>query len=114
MLSYAGINTVVYAIAYLLIEVRLPPLKEGESRVPKKWLPEGCWSDIGFYSLTACVAVGVFGYLTPYYYISIYTTVTIPSISAGSVYSTLPLVLSNFAGGFVSSRLKSIEEDIAD
>lgn len=55
MLIYAAMNTVVFIVSYLLIEVRLPPLKEGESRVPKKWLPDGVYSDPAFYSLGACI-----------------------------------------------------------
>lgn len=50
LLIYAGINVVVWSVSYSLIHVRLPPLKPGESRVPKDWLPKGVWTDVAFYS----------------------------------------------------------------
>lgn len=57
------------------------------------------WRDVAFYSLTASIAVGIWGYLTPYYYITAYTSVTVvPQIPSGSIETILPLVVSNFMG----------------
>lgn len=48
---YAGINAVVWIAACFLLEMRTAPLRPGETRLPKNWLPLGVWSDVAFYSL---------------------------------------------------------------
>jgi hypothetical protein len=57
-------------IAYCLLEVRLPPLKPGERRLPKNWLPTGMGRDPAIYSMCGCVFVGTFGYLNVPYFMS--------------------------------------------
>jgi len=60
---YTACNVVAYVLGFTLIQERHPPLKPGERRVPKNWLPKGVWRDGRFYSLMASVFIGVWGYL---------------------------------------------------
>lgn len=60
---YTACNVVAYVVGFTLIQERNPPLKDGERRVPKNWLPKGVWRDVRFYSLMGSVFVGVWGYL---------------------------------------------------
>lgn len=53
------------AIAFLLIETRLPPLKEGETRSPPRaWLPTACFQDVAFFSFIGAMMIAVFGYMS--------------------------------------------------
>lgn len=52
-----------------------------------------------FYSLSISIAIAIFGYLTPFYFITSFTRATVPSIPANSILLALPLVIMNFAGG---------------
>ena len=63
---YAGISAFTYTIAWFLLETRKPPVRKVPQSVDTKTgLPPGIWKDGAFYSLFACVFVGVFGFLTP-------------------------------------------------
>ncbi|GAA5843817.1 hypothetical protein JCM5353_002514 [Sporobolomyces roseus] len=65
MFVYAGISAVVYFGAWFLLQTRRPPVRKiPQSFATKTGLPPGIWHDGAFYSLLACVFVGVFGFLT--------------------------------------------------
>ncbi|ORY70805.1 major facilitator superfamily domain-containing protein [Leucosporidium creatinivorum] len=101
LLIYAGICGFVWIIAFQLIAVRLPPLKPGQtSRAPKTWLPRGIWRSPTWYSWVSCTTVGIFGYLTPYYFLTTYTTLKVPSLDPNSILPAVPLIISNFTCGF--------------
>lgn len=51
----------MWTIAWFLLEVRKPPLKKGQQRVARNWLPHGIWTDGAWYSLLFTILVGVFG-----------------------------------------------------
>lgn len=61
MLVWAGMIAVCQTAAFFLVKIRLAPLKPGESRVDKNWLPRGVWRDGAWYSLLISVGVGIFG-----------------------------------------------------
>lgn len=53
------------AIAFLLIDTRLQPLKEGEIRLPPRdWLPSACFKDLAFFSFIGAMMIAVFGYMS--------------------------------------------------
>ncbi|BGP38072.1 hypothetical protein JCM10449v2_001999 [Rhodotorula kratochvilovae] len=112
LLIYTGCNAVAYLIGFVLIEERRPPLKPGERRVPKNWLPKGVWTDGRFYSLMGSVAVAVFGYLTPFYFITALTTQECPEYAGNSLLLAAPLIvgsalsgLGRVMGGFIADRI---------
>lgn len=53
----------MWTIAWFLLEAREPPLKKGQLRVARNWLPHGIWTDGAWYSLLGTFFVGVFGAL---------------------------------------------------
>ena len=53
-----------------------------------------------FYSLTFSIAIAIFGYLSPFYFITSFTRTTVPSIPEDSILLALPLVVMNFSGPF--------------
>lgn len=52
-----------------------------------------------FYSLTFSIAIAIFGYLSPFYFITSFTRTTVPSLPSESILLALPLTLMNFSGG---------------
>ncbi|ORY56451.1 major facilitator superfamily domain-containing protein [Leucosporidium creatinivorum] len=115
MLVYAGLNGVSWSIAWFLLKVRLPPLAAGERRVPKNWLPRGIWGSSTWWSWILTVTVGIFGYLTPYYFLTAYTTFKCPQLDPTSITPAVPLIISNFTSGmgrilagFLADRLGPI------
>ncbi|GAA6057689.1 hypothetical protein JCM3770_003845 [Rhodotorula araucariae] len=112
LLIYTGCNAVAYIIGFILIEERHPPLRPGERRVPKNWLPTGVWTDGRFYSLMGSVAVAVFGYLTPFYFITALTTQQCPEYADNSLLLASPLIvgaalsgIGRVMGGFIADRI---------
>jgi hypothetical protein len=77
---------------FMMAERRNPRDKD----IPKRWLP----SHIGpaFYSMAASVFVGIFGYLTPYYFITPYSRSQVPSLDPKSLLVVAPLVVMNMSG----------------
>lgn len=88
------------SVAFLLIETRIPPLKEGEERVARAWLPTACFKDVAFYSFIGAMVIALFGYLSPFYYITAFTSTIDSSLAPGSIATIFPLVAMNFSGSF--------------
>ncbi|GAA5864588.1 hypothetical protein JCM1840_002160 [Sporobolomyces johnsonii] len=100
LLVYAGISAVVYFCGWFLLETRRPPhRKVAQKPATKTGLPPGIWKDGAFYSILACVFFGVFGFLTPSYYLTTYTTVECPELDQNSLAPAVPLLVSNFTLG---------------
>ncbi|TNY17576.1 major facilitator superfamily domain-containing protein [Rhodotorula diobovata] len=109
---YTGVNAVAYLVGFLLIEERRPPLRPGERKVPKRWLPKGVWKDARFYSLMVSVSVAVFGYLPPFYFITALTKQQCPEYDPDSLVVAAPLIVGSAVcgigrvfGGFVADRI---------
>ncbi|GAA6008015.1 hypothetical protein JCM11491_006578 [Sporobolomyces phaffii] len=100
LLIYAGISAFTYFIAWFLLETRRPPVRKvPQSFDTKTGLPPGIWKDGAFYSLLTCVFVGVFGFLTPPYYLTAFTTEQCPQLDPNSLAPSVPLIVSNFTLG---------------
>ncbi|GAA6049422.1 hypothetical protein JCM3770_007333 [Rhodotorula araucariae] len=100
LLIYAGISAVVYAVAWSLLKVRKPPARATPARYDTKTgLPPGILRDPAFYSLVASVTVGVWGFLTPSYYLTDFTAKSDPAHAGNSLHTAAPLILQNFAIG---------------
>lgn len=63
MLIYACMNAVAWLVGWQLLKERWPPLKLGERRAPKTWLPSGVWRRGTFYSFNLGAFSFLFGYL---------------------------------------------------
>ncbi|TNY19222.1 major facilitator superfamily domain-containing protein [Rhodotorula diobovata] len=100
LLVYAGISAVVYAFAWSLLKVRKPPARATPARwETKTGLPPGIFRDPAFYSLVASVTVGVWGFLTPSYYLTDFTASVDPANAGNSLHTAAPLIVQNFAIG---------------
>ncbi|GAA5985645.1 hypothetical protein JCM5350_004122 [Sporobolomyces pararoseus] len=100
LLVYAGISAFTYSIAWFLLATRKPPVRKvPQSFDTKTGLPPGILRDGAFYSLISCVFIGVFGFLTPPYYLTAFTTVQCPQLDPTSLAPAVPLIVSNFTLG---------------
>lgn len=63
VLIYAGMNAVITIVGWFIMTPRLQPLKDGQRRYPKQWLPRGIWRRGTWWSWLMAIAVGIFGYL---------------------------------------------------
>lgn len=59
-----------------------------------------------------CIAVGIFGYLTPYYFLTTYTQLKVSSLEPQSIEAALPLVMANFASESLPNVLRCISRVI--
>ncbi|GAA6026910.1 hypothetical protein JCM8097_005955 [Rhodosporidiobolus ruineniae] len=100
MLIYTAIQALAFALGLLCIKERHPPLKPGEQRVAKNWLPIGVWTDGKFWSLMGCVGVGVFGYLCPFYFITALTKEACPQYDPDALILAAPLIVGSIISGF--------------
>ncbi|KAJ7700328.1 major facilitator superfamily domain-containing protein [Mycena rosella] len=93
MLVYSSIYAALWTVAWFMMAERRAP---GHASVQKHWLP----SNIGpaFYSIASSVFVGIFGYLSPYYFITTYVKDQIPSLDRKSLLVVVPLVVMNISG----------------
>ncbi|KAF5361305.1 hypothetical protein D9758_010282 [Tetrapyrgos nigripes] len=93
LLVHSSINAVTVLIAWFLIEERVVPNPSAK----KRWLPKKVTGS--FYSIAASMCIGVFGYLTPYYFSTTYTHHIAPWNDSSSMKNTVPLILMNFCLG---------------
>ncbi|GAA5924494.1 uncharacterized protein JCM15063_005658 [Sporobolomyces koalae] len=100
LLVYAAISAFTYFIAWFLLATRRPPVRKvPQSFETKTGLPPDIWRDGAFCSVLAAVFVGVFGFLTPPYYLTAYTTQQCPQLDPTSLAPSVPLIVSNFTLG---------------
>ncbi|GAA5878098.1 hypothetical protein JCM3774_006483 [Rhodotorula dairenensis] len=100
LLVYAGISAVIYAIAFFLLETRKPPPNSTPPRFDTKTgLPPGIWKDPAFWSLMIGISIGVWGFLSPSYFLTSATIQLNPSLDPNSLLVALPLILQNVAIG---------------
>ncbi|GAA5866030.1 hypothetical protein JCM8547_002920 [Rhodosporidiobolus lusitaniae] len=99
LLIYAGINGCAFLVGWLCIAERHPPLKPGEARASKRWMPQGVWTDGAFWSLMGSIGVGVFGYLCPFYFITALTKLRCPQYDGNSLVVASPLIVGSVVSG---------------
>ncbi|KAJ7507086.1 major facilitator superfamily domain-containing protein [Mycena galericulata] len=94
MLIYTNVYAVLWVAAWFMMAERRAP---GYADIQKRWLPR----TIGpaFYSIALSVFLGIFGYLSPYYFITTYVKDQIPSLDPTSILVVIPLVVMNMSGG---------------
>ncbi|GAA5929206.1 hypothetical protein JCM3775_006764 [Rhodotorula graminis] len=100
VLVYAGISAVVYVVAWMLLEVRKPPARATPARWDTKTgMPPGIFRDPAFYSLVLSVTVGVWGFLTPSYFLTDYTAKSDPVHAGNSLRTAGPIIVLNVGIG---------------
>lgn len=100
LLVYAGISAVIYLVAFFLLETRKPPAQSiPQTFDTKTGLPPGIWKDPAFWSLMIGISVGVWGFLSPSYFLTSATIHLNPSLDPNSLLVALPLILLNVAIG---------------
>ena len=87
-------------IAFFLLSKRQPPAHSTPPRFDTKTgLPPGIWKDPAFWSLMMGVSIGVWGFLSPSYFLTSATITLNPSLDPNSLIVALPLILQNVAIG---------------
>ncbi|GAA6006263.1 hypothetical protein JCM10207_000581 [Rhodosporidiobolus poonsookiae] len=100
LLVYTGISVVSYICAWSLLKTRKPPATAAPARYDTKTgLPPGIYKDPAFWCLLLSPFFGVFGFLTPSYYLTDYTQKMVPSLDPNSLAPAVPLIVSNFMLG---------------
>ncbi|KAJ7679089.1 major facilitator superfamily domain-containing protein [Mycena polygramma] len=94
MLIYSTMYAVFSIIAWFMMAERRAP---GHAAMKKRWLPRKIGPE--FYSITLSVFIGIFGFLSPYYFITTYVKDQIPSLNPKSLLVVAPLVAMNISGG---------------
>ncbi|KAJ6588184.1 major facilitator superfamily domain-containing protein [Mycena capillaripes] len=94
MLIYSSGCAILWTMAWFMMAERRAP---GYENIQKRWLPRT--RGPVFYSIALSVFVGIFGYLTPYYYITTFTRAQIPTLDPKSILVVVPLVVMNMSGG---------------
>ncbi|KAF8208080.1 major facilitator superfamily domain-containing protein [Mycena galopus ATCC 62051] len=94
ILIYSSGCAVLWTFAWFMMAERRPP---GYKDIQKCWLPR----NIGpvFYSIALSVFFGIFGYLSPYYFITTYVKSQVPTLDPTSILVVVPLVVMNVSGG---------------
>lgn len=100
LMVYAAISAAIYVVAFLLLETRKPPASSTPQRFDTKTgLPPGIWKDKAFWSLMIGISIGVWGFLSPSYFLTSATVDLNPSLDPNSLLVALPLILLNVAIG---------------
>ncbi|KAJ7030643.1 major facilitator superfamily domain-containing protein [Mycena alexandri] len=94
MLIYSNMCAVLWIAAWFMMAERRSP---GYANTQKRWLPR----NIGpvFYSIALSVFIGIFGYLSPYYFVTTYVKSQVPTLDPKSILVVIPLVVMNISGG---------------
>ncbi|KAF7293088.1 Monocarboxylate transporter [Mycena indigotica] len=103
MLIYSNMYALLQTLAWFMMAERRAP---GAANIKKRWLPRTI--NASYYSVALSVFVGIFGYLSPYYFITTYVKAKVPSLDPKSLIVVAPLVVMNFSGGLgriVAGRL---------
>ncbi|KAF7343328.1 Monocarboxylate transporter [Mycena venus] len=91
---YSSGCAVLWTSAWFMMAERRPP---GYNDIQKRWLPGNIGPE--FYSIALSVFFGIFGYLSPYYFITTYVKSKVPSLNPKSILVVVPLVVMNMSGG---------------
>ncbi|KAJ7337419.1 major facilitator superfamily domain-containing protein, partial [Mycena albidolilacea] len=94
ILIYSSGMAVVWTVAWFMMSERRPP---GHKNIRKRWLPRKITP--AFYSIAFSVFFGIFGYLTPYFFITTYVKSQVPTLDPKSILVVVPLVVMNMSGG---------------
>ncbi|GBE86939.1 Aspyridones efflux protein [Sparassis crispa] len=104
---YSVIDAVFLTMAFFMIKERRRPQAQRQHIV---WFDRTFFTDPVFWSLGLCFLFTTFGYLTPIFYLPMYTTQMIPS--ADVLLSSLPVTVLNLSAacgrtliGFVADRV---------
>ncbi|KAG8922165.1 hypothetical protein FRC01_014382 [Tulasnella sp. 417] len=93
LLVYAGIYAVFLTVAFFLLKSRGP----ARHVVKIEWVDRTAFNDLVFWSLALCILFTDFGYLSPFVFLTTYTSEKIPNISAQM--SVAPTAVMNFSSG---------------
>ncbi|KAJ7178158.1 major facilitator superfamily domain-containing protein [Mycena filopes] len=94
VLIYANMCAVLWVAAWFMMAERRAP---GYADIEKRWLPRNIGPE--FYSIALSVFIGIFGYLSPYYFITTYVKDEVPTLDPKSILVVVPLVVMNMSGG---------------
>ncbi|CAK5278089.1 unnamed protein product [Mycena citricolor] len=94
MLVYSAIYAVIWICAWFMMAERRAP---GYEKIQKHWLPTT--RGPAFYCVALTVFTGIFGFQGPYYLITTYVKVKVPSLDPNSLLVVVPLVIMNIGGG---------------
>ncbi|KAF5370535.1 hypothetical protein D9757_010128 [Collybiopsis confluens] len=107
ILAFSTAHAVIWIFAWFLLKERAHP---GLNPAAKKlWLPKKVTGS--FYSLALSMLIGVFGFLSPYYFSETYTRQIAPHLDPNSLLAAVPLTLMNFClgiGRIAAGRLADI------
>ncbi|KAJ7630847.1 major facilitator superfamily domain-containing protein [Roridomyces roridus] len=94
ILIFANMYAVLWVVAWFMMAERHAA---GYADLKKRWLPR--IRGPSFYSIALTVFFGVFGYLSPYYFITTYVKNKVPTLDPNSILVVVPLVVMNVSGG---------------
>ncbi|KAJ7621573.1 major facilitator superfamily domain-containing protein [Mycena polygramma] len=94
MLIYSNACAVLWTIAWFMMAERRAP---GYENIKKRWLPR----TVGpvFYSIALSVFFSIFGYLSPYFFVSSFVKDVVPTLDPKSILVVVPLVSMNISAG---------------
>ncbi|KAM0745860.1 MFS general substrate transporter [Meredithblackwellia eburnea MCA 4105] len=99
LLVYGSINFALSMAAVWYMKERQLESAKGKPRVDKNWLPVGVWRDPAIYSLLGATIVAIMGYLTPFIFLTPYTTAKCPQLDPNSILPAVPLIVGAFISG---------------
>ncbi|KAF8315009.1 MFS general substrate transporter [Clavulina sp. PMI_390] len=107
-LVYSFINCTVLFFAYFLLKDR--PRRHSKPVTDIHWIDTSLFGSPVFWSMVFCLGVTVFGYQTPYFFVSVFTSEKNPELS--SFVSTVPILMMNYSAalgrtlvGFVADKM---------
>ncbi|KAG8787538.1 hypothetical protein FRC12_015461 [Ceratobasidium sp. 428] len=95
LLIYSFVQGAVMLAGFLLIKTRFPASQIAARHEKIKWVDKKYFEDPVFWSFWTALLFAVFGYMTPFVFISVYTSEKIPHIS--SQLANLPISVMTFA-----------------
>ncbi|KAG9121663.1 hypothetical protein FRC07_002299 [Ceratobasidium sp. 392] len=95
LLIYSFVQGATMLAGFLLIKTRFPASQIATRHEKIKWVDKQYFRDPVFWSFWIALLFAVFGYMTPFVFISVYTTEKIPHIS--SQLANLPIPIMTFA-----------------
>ncbi|KAF8599127.1 MFS general substrate transporter [Ceratobasidium sp. AG-I] len=95
LLIYSFVQGAVMLAGFLLIKVRTPTSRAAAKSRKIQWVDKQYFKDLKFWSICLALFFALFGYMTPFVFISVYTGEKLPNISAQL--ANLPIPIMSFA-----------------
>ncbi|CCO33059.1 hypothetical protein BN14_07128 [Rhizoctonia solani AG-1 IB] len=95
LLIYSFVQGITMLVGFSLIKTRFPTSQLQNKNRKIVWVDKQYFKDLKFWSFWAALLFAVFGYMTPFVYISVYTREKIPQIS--DQLANLPIPIMAFA-----------------